>query len=62
MAKSTKKIKKTVLTEKDKRKAEKEAHRKILKESGQLSIPVHKVTKTRKSTTASKKKGNWKKT
>lgn len=48
MAKSTKKIKKPVLTEKDKLKAEREANRKILKESGQLSVPVHKVHKNKK--------------
>ena len=48
MAKSKKKIKKPVLTEKDKRKAEKEAHRKVLKEAGQLSVPVHKVHKNKK--------------
>jgi hypothetical protein len=48
MAKSRKKIHKTVLTEKDKRKAEREAHRKVLKESGQLSVPVHKVHKNKK--------------
>jgi hypothetical protein len=48
MAKSTKKIKKPVLTEKDKLKAEREANRKVLKESGQLSVPVHKVHKNKK--------------
>jgi len=48
MAKSTKKIKKTILTEKDKLKAEKEALHKVLKESGQLSVPVHKVHKNKK--------------
>lgn len=48
MAKSRKKIKKAVLTEKDKLKAEKEAHRKVLKESGQLSIPIHKVHQNKK--------------
>jgi hypothetical protein len=48
MAESRKKIQKAVLTEKDKRKAEKEAHRKVLKESGQLSVPVHKIHKNKK--------------
>ena len=48
MAKSRKKIQKPVLTEKDKRKAEREAHRKVLKEAGQLSVPVHKVHKSKK--------------
>ena len=48
MIKSRKKIHKAVLTEKDKLKAEKEALRKVLKESGQLSIPVHKVHKNKK--------------
>jgi hypothetical protein len=48
MAKSREKIKKAILTEKDKRKAEKEALRKVLKESGQLSVPVHKVHKNKK--------------
>jgi len=48
MAKSRKKINKTVLTEKDKLKAEREAHRKVLKESGQLTIPIHKVHKNKK--------------
>jgi argonaute-like protein implicated in RNA metabolism and viral defense len=48
MPRSKKKIKKSILSEKDKRKAEKEALRKVLKESGQLSIPVHKVHKNKK--------------
>ena len=48
MAKSRKKIQKPVLTEKDKRKAEKEALRKVMKEAGQLSVPVHKVHKNKK--------------
>jgi len=48
MPRSKKKIKRPVLTEKDKRKAEREAYRKVLKESGQLSVPVHKVHKNRK--------------
>jgi len=39
---------KPVLTEKDKRKAEKAAYRKALKESGKLSVPVHKVHKSKK--------------
>jgi hypothetical protein len=48
MPRSKKKIPKPVLTEKDKLKAERQALRKALKESGQLSIPVHKVHKNRK--------------
>jgi hypothetical protein len=48
MPRFRKKIKKPVLTEKDKRKAEKAAYRKALKESGQLSVPVHKVHKSKK--------------
>ena len=43
MPRSRKKIAKPVLTEKDKLKAERQAHRKALKESGQLTVPVHKV-------------------
>ncbi len=48
MPRSGGKIKRPVLTEKDKRKAEKEAYRKALKESGKLSVPVHKVHKNKK--------------
>ncbi len=48
MPRSGKKIKKPVLTEEDKRKAEKAAYRNALKESGQLSVPVHKVHKNKK--------------
>jgi regulator of replication initiation timing len=48
MAHSKKKIIKPVLTEKDKLKAERQALRKALKESGQLSVPVHKVHKNKK--------------
>jgi hypothetical protein len=43
MPRSKKKILKPVLTEKDKLKARKQAHRKVLKESGQLAVPYHKV-------------------
>lgn len=43
MPRSKKKILKTVLTEKDKLKARKQAHREVLKESGQLAVPYHKV-------------------
>ena len=48
MPRSRKKIQKPVLTEKDKLKAERQAHRKALKESGQLTVPVHKVHKNKK--------------
>lgn len=48
MPRSKKKIAKPILTEKDKRKAEKQARRKVLKESGQLLVPVHKVHKNKK--------------
>jgi len=48
MPHSRKKIQKPVLTEKDKLKAQKQARRKVIKESGQLSIPVHKVHKNKK--------------
>ena len=48
MARSKKKIHKPVLSEKDKLKAERQALRKALKESGQLSVPVHKVHKNKK--------------
>jgi len=48
MPRSRKKIAKPVLTEKDKLKAERQAHRKALKESGQLTVPVHKVHKNKK--------------
>jgi hypothetical protein len=48
MPHSKKKIAKPTLTEKDKLKAQKQARRKVLKESGQLSIPVHKVHKNKK--------------
>ncbi len=48
MARSRKKIIKPVLTEKDKLKAERQALRKALKESGQLSVPIHKVHKNKK--------------
>lgn len=54
MPRSRKKIEKPVLTEKDKRKAERQAHRKALKEAGQLAVPYHKVH-------ISKKKYNRKK-
>ena len=43
MPRTKKKIAKPVLTEKDKLKAQKQAHRKVLKESGQLAVPYHKV-------------------
>jgi hypothetical protein len=43
MPRLKKKIPKTILTEKDKLKARKQAHRKVLKESGQLAVPYHKV-------------------
>jgi hypothetical protein len=43
MPRSKKKILKPILTEKDKLKAHKQARRKILKESGQLAVPYHKV-------------------
>jgi hypothetical protein len=48
MAQSRKKIQKPILTEKDKLKAERQALRKALKESGQLSVPVHKVHKNKR--------------
>jgi hypothetical protein len=48
MPHSKKKIAKPTLTEKDKLKARKQANREVLKESGQLSIPVHKVHKNKK--------------
>jgi hypothetical protein len=48
MPRSKKKIPKPVLTEKDKLKAERQALRKALKESGQLSVPVHKVHKNKR--------------
>ena len=48
MHRTKKKIAKPVLTEKDKLKAQKQARRKVLKESGKLSIPVHKVHKNKK--------------
>ena len=48
MARSKKKIPKPVLSEKDKLKAQRQALRKALKESGQLSVPVHKVHKNKK--------------
>ena len=56
MAQSKKKIKKPVLTEEDKRRAEKEAYRKALKETGRLSVPTHKVHKSRKKYTRKKKR------
>lgn len=56
MARSKKKIKKLVLTEEDKRRAEREAHRRVLKETGQLSVPVYKVHKSKKKYTRKKKK------
>lgn len=56
MARSKKKIEKPVLTEEDKRKAEREAYRKVLKETGKLSVSVHKVHKSRKKYTRKKKR------
>lgn len=43
MPRSKKKISTPILTEKDKLKAQKQARRKVLKESGQLAVPYHKV-------------------
>ncbi len=48
MPRSKKKIIRPVLTEKDKRKAEKEAYRQALKESGKLTVPAHKVHMNKK--------------
>jgi hypothetical protein len=48
---SKEKIIKPVLTEKDKLKARKQAHRKVLKESGQLTVPYHKVHISKKKYT-----------
>ena len=56
MARSKKKIEKPVLTEEDKRRAEQEAYRRMLKETGQLSVPVHKVHKSKKKYTRKKKR------
>ena len=56
MARTKKKIEKPVLTEEDKRRAEREAHRRVLKETGQLSVPVHKVHKSKKKYTRKRKR------
>ena len=56
MARSKKKIEKSVLTGEDKRRAEREAHRKVLKETGQLAVPVHKVHQSKKKYTRKKKR------
>lgn len=48
MPRGRKKIKKVRLTEKDKEKARKAAIRKTLVETGQHSIPAHKVHKNKK--------------
>ena len=48
MPRGRKKIKKTRLTKEDKEKARKSAIRKTLVESGQHSIPIHKVHKNKK--------------
>jgi hypothetical protein len=56
MARTKKKIEKPVLTEEDKRKAERAAYRRMLKETGQLAVPVHKIHKSRKKYTRKKKR------
>jgi hypothetical protein len=48
MPSGKKKIKKPKLTKEDKEKARKEAIRKTLVETGQHSIPTHKVHKSKK--------------
>ena len=56
MARSKKKVETPALTEEDKRRAEREAHRRVLKEAGQLSVPVHKVHRSKKKYTRKKKR------
>jgi hypothetical protein len=51
MPRSKKKIAKPVLTKKDKLKARKQANREVLKESGQLAVPYHKVHISKKKYT-----------
>jgi len=43
MPRSKKKIARPVLSEKDKLKVQKQARRKVLKETGLLAVPYHKV-------------------